>query len=70
MYILKKNLSIIIVILLTLALISIVIWMFNKRIEKIDKHLKGRVMIKEKQADHAESSMTKLAILHFKKIKK
>ena len=32
---LKKNLSIILVVLLTILLMAIVIWIFNRRIEKI-----------------------------------
>ena len=31
----KKNLSIIVVVLLTILLMAIVIWIFNRRIEKI-----------------------------------
>jgi len=37
---LKKNLSIIIVVLLTIVLIAIVIWLFDKRIERIDQQLR------------------------------
>jgi len=37
MGVLKKNLSIILVILLTLLLVAMVIWFFNKRIESIEK---------------------------------
>ncbi len=33
----KKNLSVILVILLTLLLIAIVIWVFDKKIKSIDK---------------------------------
>jgi hypothetical protein len=33
----KKNLSIILVILLTLLLVAMVIWIFNKRIDTIEK---------------------------------
>jgi len=36
---LKKNLSIIIIVLLTLLLMAVVIWIFNKRIEKIEKRM-------------------------------
>jgi len=36
---LKKNLSIIIVVVLTIVLIAIVIWLFDKRIERIDQQL-------------------------------
>jgi len=38
---LKKNLSIIIIVLLTLLLMAVVIWIFNKRIEKIEKENKA-----------------------------
>jgi len=37
---LKKNLSIIIVVMLTLVLIAIVIWLFDKRIENIEMKMK------------------------------
>ena len=36
----KKNLSIIIIILLSLLLIAIVIWMYDKRIESIEMKMK------------------------------
>ena len=35
----KKNLSIIVVILLTVLLIAMVIWLFDKRMETIEKNL-------------------------------
>jgi preprotein translocase subunit SecE len=36
----KKNLSVFIVVLLTLALIAIVIWLFDKRIGNIEMKMK------------------------------
>ena len=35
----KKNLSVIVVILLTLLLIGIVIWVFDKKIETVEKQM-------------------------------
>jgi len=40
---LKKNLSIILVVLITLLLIAMVIWVFDKRIKSIDKKIKPTV---------------------------
>jgi hypothetical protein len=37
---LKKNLSIVLVLLLTLLLIMFVFWLFDKRIKSIDKKIK------------------------------
>jgi len=37
---LKKNLSIIIVVLVALVMIAIVIWLFDKRIENIEMKMK------------------------------
>jgi hypothetical protein len=40
MHYVRKNLSIIVVILLTLLLIAMVIWVFDMRIENIEKPIK------------------------------
>jgi len=40
---LKKNLSIILVVLLTLLLIALVIWRFDKKIRNIDQKIKQPV---------------------------
>jgi len=37
---LRKNLSIILIVLLAMLLIAMVIWVFNKRIESIGKKMK------------------------------
>jgi len=36
---LKRNLSIILIILLTLLLIAIVVWLYDKRIEDVEKKM-------------------------------
>jgi hypothetical protein len=41
--VLKKKTSIILIVLLTLLLIALVIWFFNKRIEKIDNAYTGSI---------------------------
>jgi len=40
---LKKNLSIIVVVLVAIALIVFVIWLFDRRIKSIDKKIKPSI---------------------------
>jgi hypothetical protein len=49
---LRKNLSIILVVLLTLLLIALVIWVFDKRIKSIDKKIKPSVTYLNLVNDH------------------
>jgi flagellar basal body-associated protein FliL len=46
---LKKNLSIILVILLTLLLVAMVIWLFNKRIEGLEKGKSNSAVVNKEQ---------------------
>ena len=47
---LKKNLSIILVILLTMLLVAMVIWVFNRRIETIEKGKTNSTGINKRQS--------------------
>jgi hypothetical protein len=43
----KKRLSIILIILLTLLLIALVIWLYDKRIENIERKMKPVAAVKD-----------------------
>lgn len=38
---LKKNLSILVIVLLAMSMIAVVIWIYNKRIENIETNIKS-----------------------------
>ncbi|MES1225102.1 MAG: hypothetical protein ABUT20_56995 [Bacteroidota bacterium] len=44
----KKNLSVILVILMTIILVAMVVWLFNKRIERLEKGKRGQAGMTEK----------------------
>jgi uncharacterized membrane protein AbrB (regulator of aidB expression) len=64
---LKKNLSIILVIVLTLLLVAMVIWVFNKRIESMDG--KTKPATSKTNALHI-SAMKTIAINYHSHLKK
>jgi len=50
---LKKNISIVLIVLLTLLLLAFVIWMFEKKIESIEKKIEVPVTRESKARDYA-----------------
>ena len=50
---LKKNISIVLIVLLTLLLLAFVIWMFEKKIESIEKKIEVPVTRESKARDCA-----------------
>jgi len=50
---LKKNISIVLIVLLTLLLLAFVIWMFEKKIESIEKKIEAPVTRESKATDYA-----------------
>jgi len=42
----QKNISIILIVLVTLLLIVLVIWMFNKKLDNIERRIKAPVTLK------------------------
>ena len=55
---LKRNISIILVVLLTLLLLALVIWMFDKKIESIEKKIQVPVTTESKQEATTLESFT------------
>ena len=50
---LKKNISIVLIVLLTLLLLAFVIWMFEKKIESIEKKIEVPVTRESKARNYA-----------------